>query len=111
MRILLAVVLLVVGIFIVRFMLSSKVGDSQPAKVEPKSKIQQKKRKHRSKHSSSKTPKKPKEEIWVKPDIKKYIPGSPVDQCPNRSNEFHQCSFFCYQRYAERHPSFVQQDQ
>jgi len=103
MRILLIVAFVIVGILIVRMMRNASFDPKKPEhKPEPKRRSRQSKRRHKP-HSEPKEP-------WVKPSEKHYIPGDSVEGCPNRKNEFHQCSGYCFQRWGQRPPEIIAMD-
>lgn len=107
MRILLILAFVVVGVLIVRMMRNASFDPDEPAeshRPEPKRRSKKSKRKHKSRsHSKPKEP-------WVRPPEKEYIPGQPVEACPNLKNEFHQCSGYCFQRWGQRPPEIIAMD-
>jgi hypothetical protein len=124
MRILLIVVVGIVALLIVRLMLSAAPRPRAAAESEP----EKRSRKPRSKHK--RRSRKHKESVlreigdavidevienrdskpWRRPKDSEWVPGQPIEACPNRKNQFHECTPYCFQRWGQRPPEIIASD-
>jgi hypothetical protein len=124
MRILLIVVVGIVALLIVRLMLSAAPGpraaaefDAQRRELPTPSKHKRRSRKQKESLLSQIGGAAIDEAIenrdrapWRRPKDSEWVPGQPVEACPNRKNQFHECTPYCFQRWAQRPPEIIARD-
>ena len=47
---------------------------------------------------------------YQRPKDSYFAHGDQIEGCPNRSNAYHKCTPYCFQRWAQRSPDYTSQD-
>jgi len=110
MRILLIVVVGIVALLIVRMMLSAAPGPRAAAEVEAEQGSARPRSKHKKRHSRKREERTTDGPKWRRPKDAEWSPGQPVEACPNRKNQFHECTPYCFQRWGQRPPEIIASD-